>query len=219
MALRITVGRGSLEAAPFERFQDYQGFAEHVAPRLVPPPAPLNVWDHEGQAWKAPVPRDPLVLRPALQCMVPDGFGMRDATAEQEMMARFCHGLQVSPSGLRDAIEAELPPAVFPLDLSGVLSDDQKRRGSWEVMGEAHFEHFVLRGAVGRLGDWMLVTLAVDFTFSARAMAAPLRAANVERVPGDVAERMSDFLTRHPHGPASNGAALPGQGEQASARR
>ncbi|WP_424972660.1 hypothetical protein [Dinoroseobacter sp. S76] len=219
MALRITVGRASLEAAPFERFQDYQGFVENVAPRLVPPPAPLNVWDQDTQGWKAPVPRDPLVLRPALQCMVSDGFGMRDPEAEQEMMARFCHGLQVSPNRLREAIEVELPPAVFPLDFSRVLTDEQKRRGSWEIMGQAHFEHFVLRGPVGRLGDWMLVTLAVDFTLSARAMAAPLRAANVERVPGDVAERMSEFLTRHPHGPASNGAALPGQGEQASARR
>lgn len=198
VALSIAVGTRSLDVVPFERFDDFRGFSAHWAARLVPGPAVLNHWDHGARAWRAPPLEGPITLRPAVQCLVSDGFGVRDGAAERAMMARICDGLGVSGAALHAAVEAELPPARFAVDSHAALNAEQRAAGSWEVLGQAHFEHLVLRGAVGRLGDWILVSVAVDFTLSARTVARALRGpdgpggALTERRPDDLRARSGE---------------------------
>lgn len=197
MKLSIAVGPTSLDVVAFEKFDDFRGFSDHWAERLAPPGARLNHWDHAAQSWESPPLEAPITLRPALQCLVSDGFGARDAAAEQAMLARICAGLGITSAGLHQAVETELPPARFTIDTHACLSAEQQALRSWDIFGQAHFEHFVLRGPVGRVTDWILLSLAIDFTLSAVPVSVPLHG-HISDPTGVLTERMPDYLNARP---------------------
>lgn len=217
MTLKVSVGGTTLSVLPFEDFEDYPGFVSNWAERLVPPPAQINHWDLASQAWEHPVLTRPIVVRPAIQCLQADTFGVRDTSAEQAMLARLCEGLRINAAGLRRVVEEALPPAEFKIDPNHALSAEQKAQRSWNIHGKAHFAHFVLRGPVGRIGDWSLVTVAMDFSLSATPAMVPIHAPAAavrparERDSGALAERVSNFLASQP-GAAARPAGLSARG-------
>lgn len=215
--MKVSVGGTALNALPFEDFEDYPGFVANWAERLVPPPAQINHWDHTTQTWEQPVLTRPILVRPAIQCLQADTFGVRDTKAEQAMLSRLCDGLRINADGLRGAVEDALPPAQFEIDPNLALSAEQKTQRSWKIHGKAHFAHFVLRSPVGRISDWVLVTVAMDFSLSATPATVPIHAPASAMRPareqdsGGLAERVSNFLASQP-GAAARPAGLSARG-------
>ena len=166
MTIDVRIGATVFHASPFRNFEGYGAFLGGVAEDIVPGKQFLNLWKDTGGGWDKPPMRGVVPVPTALQGVVFDRFGNRDAEAQSRMIGRMARVAGLDGKGLRRAVRLALPPAQFFVDLDRILSDNEKYLGTWQIFGEVEFEHFVLRAPGGRFDDWALLSVPLDFTIS-----------------------------------------------------
>ena len=186
MTIDVRIGATVFHASPFRNFEGYGAFLSGVAEDIVPGKQFLNLWNDARGGWDKPPMRGMMPVPTALQGVVFDRFGNRDAEAQSRLIARMARVAGLNGSGLRKAVRRALPPAQFVVDLNRALSDQEKYLGTWQIFGEVEFEHFVLRAPGGRIEDWALLSVPLDFTLTkeyrgSRALQDPKRIVTVQR--------------------------------------
>ena len=166
VTIDLRIGATVFHASPFRDFEGYGAFLGGVAEDIVPGKQFLNLWSDTGGGWDKPPMRGVMPVPTAMQGVVFDRFGNRDAEAQSRMVARMARVAGLDGKGMRRAVRTALPPAQFYVDLDRLLSDNEKYLGTWQIFGEVEFEHFVLRAPGGRIEDWALLSVPLDFTVS-----------------------------------------------------
>lgn len=196
MTLEFRSGDFVVRAVPFDQFDEFAAFDKFWASRVVPGARVLNSWDHTAQSWARPAGVRRLRIPPGVQCFCLSRFGERDPADEKAMLTRLLSGLKGGMPTLRSAIDRTLPSSVFACDVDLALSGQEKRSKSWEILGQAQFDHFVLQFPHGRIGDWALMSVATDFTISRRALdPSQAKSADASRGDGSLAERVFDMMS------------------------
>ncbi|WP_425093053.1 hypothetical protein [Tropicimonas sp. S265A] len=203
MRVEFRIGEVDFHGISFEQFDDFPVFSERWAKKMVPGRALLASWDHTSQSWSRPVGPKKLKIAPGLQCLRLDGFGQRDRTAEAATLSRILTGLGVALPALKSAITEAVPPSQFTFDASRAVPEGAQRSQSWQVLGEARFDHFVLRFPVGRVDDWAILSVATDFVLSRRRIGQALPVVEQQvngKASSTLAERVFDMMsgTRRP---------------------
>lgn len=196
MRIQFRVGEIEFSGVSFEGFEDYAAFTEKWAESIVPGKALLATWDHVSQRWSGPEGRKKLRIAPGLQCFQLNAFGVRDKAAEAATLSRILSGLGASLPELKAAIHETVPPSSFSFNAADAVPDTARRSESWQVFGEARFDHFVLRFPVGRVNDWALLSIATDFELSRRRIGRPIPAveAEVTQQATTLADRVFDMM-------------------------
>jgi hypothetical protein len=195
--IEFRVGEVEFSGVSFELFEDFPAFSSEWSERVVPGRQLLSSWDHVSQNWSSPVGRKKLRIAPGVQCLCLNSFGQRDTAAEAAMMARVLRGLGADLPVLKAALADTLPPSVFAFDASQAVPQAALHADSWQVFGQARFDHFVLRFPAGRVTDWALLSVATDFVLSRRRIGQRLPAAATPSGAGDgtLAERVFDMMS------------------------
>lgn len=199
LRIQFRIGDVSFDGVSFEQFDDFPAFSANWANQIVPDRAQLNSWDHVTQSWSRPVGRKRLKIAPGVQCFQLDPFGQRDKEAEAATLSRILSGLGVKLPDLKSAIEDAVPPSNFTFDVAEAVPNPARRSESWQVFGEARFDHFVLRFPTGRVNDWALLSVATDFVLSRRRVgqAIPVIEESQPAAPqgSTLAERVFDMMS------------------------
>lgn len=196
MRIQFRIGEIDFHGVSFQEFDDFSAFSENWAKTIVPGKALLTSWDHVSKVWSKPAGRKKLKIAPGLQCFQVDAFGMRDKAAEAATLSRILSGLDVALPELKAAIYAAVPPSSFSFDAADAVPEAARRTESWQVFGQASFDHFVLRFPVGRVSDWALLSIATDFELSRRRIGNAIPAVEAALTPQatTLAERVFDMM-------------------------
>jgi hypothetical protein len=186
VTIDVRIGATVFHASPFRNYEGFRAFLGSVAEDIVPGKKFLNLWKGTGGGWDKPPMRGVMAVPTGLQGVVFDRFGNRDAEAQSSMISRMAKVAGLDGKGFRKAVRKALPPARFFVDLDELLGDGEKNLGSWQMFGEVEFEHFILRAPGGRIEDWALLSVPLDFSVlkeyrGPRRLTDPRRAVTVAR--------------------------------------